>query len=52
MILSDTKKSQTAARVYLPVAAMPQVTTKVALELAGNCVSAMPVDCKVSSVKD
>ena len=51
MVLSDTKSSQTAARVYLPVAAMPQVTAKVAVELAGNCVSVMPVDCKASSVK-
>lgn len=29
---------------------MPQVTTKVALELAGNKVKVMPLDCKADSV--
>ena len=38
------------AAIYFPVAVTPQLTTKVAVELAGNNVRVIPVDCNAASV--
>ena len=35
----------------MPLAVTPQVSIKVAVELAGNAVRVMPVDCKAASVR-